>query len=130
MQHNDLAPVAQRPGLVDCAQIVSFLSGKGFPASDPAPRWLASGETSVVVVIPPARYALVRERSLLKRAIKGTYVSVDPFHLSRYVDEQVFRFNHREAKDGQRFAKALRRVIGERLTYEALTGAAFDFATT
>ena len=60
--------------------------------------------------------------SLLKRAIKGTYVSVDPFHLSRYVDEQVFRFNNRQAKDGQRFAKVLRRVMGKRLTYAELTG--------
>ena len=67
--------------------------------------------------------------SLLKRAIKGTYVSVDPFHLSRYVDEQVFRFNHRDTVDGQRFGKVLRRVVGKRLTYAELTGAAFDFAT-
>ena len=68
--------------------------------------------------------------SLLKRAIKGTYVSVDPFRLSRYVDEQVFRFNNREAKDGQRFAKVLLRVMGKGLTYDELTGAAFNFATT
>jgi transposase-like protein len=68
--------------------------------------------------------------SLLKRAVKGTYVSVDPFHLSRYVDEQVFRFNHRDVKDGQRFAEVLRRVFGKRLTYGELTGASFNFATT
>ena len=68
--------------------------------------------------------------SLLKRAIKGTYVSVDPFHLSRYVDEQVCRFNHRDVKDGQRFALVLSRVMGKRLTYADLTGAQFDFATT
>jgi len=68
--------------------------------------------------------------SLLKRAIKGTYVSVDPFHLSRYVDEQVFRFNHRDVKDGQRFAKVLRRVMGKRLTYHELTGGALNLATT
>jgi transposase-like protein len=30
--------------------------------------------------------------SLLKRAIKGTYVSVEPFHLFRYLDEQAFHF--------------------------------------
>ena len=34
--------------------------------------------------------------SLLKRAIKGTYVSVEPFHLFRYLDEQAFRFNNRK----------------------------------
>ena len=33
--------------------------------------------------------------SLLKRGINGTYVSVEPFHLFRYLDEQAFRFNNR-----------------------------------
>ena len=33
--------------------------------------------------------------SLLKRGIGGTYVAVEPFHLDRYVDEQVFRYNNR-----------------------------------
>jgi transposase-like protein len=36
--------------------------------------------------------------SLLKRGLRGTYVAVEPFHLYRYVDEQVFRYNNR--KDG------------------------------
>ena len=40
--------------------------------------------------------------SLLKRAIKGTYVSVEPFHLFRYLDEQAFRFNERSGSDGDR----------------------------
>ena len=35
---------------------------------------------------------------LLKRGLGGTYVSVEPFHLYRYLDEQMFRYNHR--KDG------------------------------
>ena len=60
--------------------------------------------------------------SLLKRAIKGTYVSVEPFHLFRYLDEQVYRFNNRKQNDGQRFLAACASVFGKRLTYVALTG--------
>jgi hypothetical protein len=46
--------------------------------------------------------------SLLKRALKGTYVSVEPFHLFRYLDEQAFRFNNRKGSDAMRFALALK----------------------
>ncbi|MFD0849630.1 IS1595 family transposase [Sphingosinicella xenopeptidilytica] len=60
--------------------------------------------------------------SLLKRSIKGTYISVEPFHLGRYVDEQVFRFNERNGSDADRFTAALRAVTGKRLTYRELTG--------
>jgi transposase-like protein len=60
--------------------------------------------------------------SLLKRAIKGTYVSVEPFHLFRYLDEQAFRFNNRSGSDAARFALALKGIINKRLTYVALTG--------
>ncbi len=62
--------------------------------------------------------------SLLKRAIKGTYVSVEPFHLFRYVDEQVFRFNDRRDPhgDGGRFGKGLGSVVGRRVDYKTLTG--------
>ena len=60
--------------------------------------------------------------SLLKRSIKGTYVSVEPFHLFRYLDEQVFRFNKRGLNDGERFLKVMEGVSGKRLTYKALTG--------
>jgi hypothetical protein len=59
--------------------------------------------------------------SLLKRSIKGTYISVEPFHLGRYVDEQVFRFNEREGSDADRFRATLSRVTGKRLTYRELT---------
>jgi transposase-like protein len=59
--------------------------------------------------------------SLLKRSIRGTYVSVEPFHLFRYLDEQAFRFNERTENDGTRFAKTLRQVVGRRITYAALT---------
>ena len=60
--------------------------------------------------------------SLLKRAIKGTYVSVEPFHLFRYLDEQAFRFNKRKLTDTARFAIALKGILNKRLTYSALTG--------
>lgn len=60
--------------------------------------------------------------SLLKRGIKGTYVSVEPFHMFRYLDEQVFRFNERFGNDGDRFLTALHEVAGKRVTYRKLTG--------
>jgi transposase-like protein len=60
--------------------------------------------------------------SLLKRAIKDTYVSIEPFHLFRYLDEQAFRFNNRGGDDAFRFAAALKGILGKRLTYTALTG--------
>ena len=61
--------------------------------------------------------------SLLKRTIKGTYVSVEPFHLFRYLDEQAFRYNNRQGmNDGDRFEMALTQVIGKRLTWQKLTG--------
>jgi transposase-like protein len=66
--------------------------------------------------------------SLLKRGLNGTYVSVEPFHLFRYVDEQVYRFNHRKDASGnkitnaERFATALTQVAGKRLTFAEATG--------
>lgn len=59
--------------------------------------------------------------SLLKRTIKGTYVSVDPVHLGRYLDEQSFRFNARKDTDFGRFASVVSSIIGKRLTYAELT---------
>jgi len=59
--------------------------------------------------------------SLLKRSIKGTYISVEPFHLFRYLDEEAFRFNSRKVSDGARFLMLAARVIGKRLTYNDLT---------
>ncbi|MFZ0912303.1 MAG: IS1595 family transposase [Candidatus Korobacteraceae bacterium] len=69
--------------------------------------------------------------SLLKRTLKGTYVAVEPFHLDRYVDEQVFRFNNRATKDNQlndsdRFAFLMSKVANKRLTYAQLTGKEVD----
>ena len=60
--------------------------------------------------------------SLLKRTLRGTYVSVEPFHLGRYVSEQAFRFNERKDSDYGRFTKVLGSVVGRRLTYKELTG--------
>lgn len=60
--------------------------------------------------------------SLLKRGIKGTYVSVEPFHLFRYLDEQAFRFNTRKGKDADRFIEAVGSITGKRLTYDELIG--------
>ena len=64
---------------------------------------------------------------LFKRGINGTYVSVEPFHLFRYLDEQEFRFNNRGTRenpitDGERFDLAVRQIVGKRLTYAQLTG--------
>jgi transposase-like protein len=60
--------------------------------------------------------------SLLKRGIKGTYVSVEPFHLFRYLDEQAFRFNERADTDAGRFIKAVAGIVGKGLTFAKLTG--------
>lgn len=61
--------------------------------------------------------------SLLKRTLKGTYVSCEPFHLFRYLDEQAFRFNERKDNDLGRFYKALCGIVGKRLTWAKLTDA-------
>ena len=62
--------------------------------------------------------------SLLKRTIGGTYVSVEPFHLFRYVDEQAWRFNNRDRgmNDALRFRCVMRKIVRKRLTYKQLTG--------
>src|SRR5207237_845972 len=61
--------------------------------------------------------------SLLKRALHGTYVNVEPFHLFRYLDEQAFRFNERKDNDQGRFVKALSGVVGKSLKYAKLIAA-------
>jgi transposase-like protein len=67
--------------------------------------------------------------SLLKRGLNGTYVAVEPFHLDRYLDEQMFRYNNRATKDNplddaDRFLLALSQVANRRLTFAELTGKA------
>ncbi len=66
---------------------------------------------------------------LFKRGINGTYVSVEPFHLFRYLDEQSFRYNNRkEMDDFDRFRLAMSQVVGRRVTYKELSGKTFDAA--
>ena len=65
--------------------------------------------------------------SLLKRALGGTYIAVEPFHLFRYLDEQAFRYNNRATKtnfvsDADRFDKTISNIVGKRLTFAQLTG--------
>lgn len=65
--------------------------------------------------------------SLFKRNLRGTYVSVEPFHLFRYLDEQMFRYNNRGSKKNKitnldRFNLALSQVVNKRLTYAEVTG--------
>jgi transposase-like protein len=61
--------------------------------------------------------------SLVKRGLGGTYISVEPFHLFRYLDEQSFRYNNRkEMSDYDRFELTLTQITGKRFTYEHLTG--------
>src|SRR5215212_495590 len=59
---------------------------------------------------------------LLKRGLHGTYVSVQPWHLFRYIDERVFTYNERGLTDLDRFVMVLSMAAGRRLTYAALTG--------
>ncbi len=61
--------------------------------------------------------------SLVKRALHGTYVSVEPFHVFRYIDEQAFRFNNRGDTDRGRFTNLLASIVGRRIRYAELTGA-------
>lgn len=68
--------------------------------------------------------------ALLKRTIGGTYVSVEPFHMFRYLDEQSFRFNERYGTDQERFLSAMSGIMGKRLTYKALTGKQEDASPT
>ncbi len=58
--------------------------------------------------------------ALFKRCIKGTHVSIEPCHLFRYLDAEVFRFNHRKATDGERMVRATMGFAGKRLTYKSL----------
>jgi len=60
--------------------------------------------------------------SLLKRGLHGTYISVEPFHLFRYLDERVFAYNLRDLNDYGRFERVVQAVAGRRLTYAGVTG--------
>jgi len=60
--------------------------------------------------------------SLVKRQLHGTYISVEPYHLFRYLDEQSFRYNGRKLTDSERFAFVCGQIAGRRLTWKRLTG--------
>ena len=60
--------------------------------------------------------------SLMKRGLGGTYISVEPYHLFRYLDEQAYRFNTRKLTDSDRFSRTVTQIVGKRLTYAELTG--------
>ena len=101
--------------------------------SDALSSYEGLGEIYVHMVIDHAE-AYVRDNvhtngvenfwSLLKCGINGTYVSVEPFHLFRYLNEQVFRYNNRKKplKDSDRFERLTANIAGKRLTYAELTG--------
>ena len=65
----------------------------------------------------------------MKRGLHGTYVSVEPFHLFRYLDEQAFRYNERELTDSERFRLVCAATVGRRLTYSELIGQAQEGQT-
>jgi transposase-like protein len=68
--------------------------------------------------------------SLLKRGLGETYISVEPFHLFRYLDEQAFRYNNRKhMNDGARSVKVIKQIVGKRLTYAELIGKASESPT-
>jgi transposase-like protein len=67
--------------------------------------------------------------SLVKRGLHGTYISVEPFHLFRYLDEQTYRFNNRKLNDFERFKLAASQIVGRRLTWDRLTGNLADEQT-
>jgi transposase-like protein len=69
--------------------------------------------------------------SLLKRSLSGTYVSVEPFHLFRYLDEQAYRFNNRQDMDDyDRFKLAASQIVGKRLTWNQVTGKGLELETS
>jgi hypothetical protein len=73
--------------------------------------------------LPNNNIQLADEFLFNRDAINGTYVAVEPYHLDRYLDEQMFRFNNRIGHtDGTRSQKALAKVGGKRLTWIELTG--------
>ncbi len=68
--------------------------------------------------------------SLLKRGLHGAYVSVEPFHLFRYLDEQAYRDNNRKLTDAKRFSIAVEGIVGKRVSWDRLTGKQTDSATS
>ena len=59
---------------------------------------------------------------LFKRSIQGAWHHISREHIGRYLDEQCFRWSHRDVNDGQRTVAALGRVAGVRLYYRTPEG--------
>ena len=132
-----------RRDTLQAAILNSIVPGSKLYTDDPATYRWAAGETEFVHEMVNHAREYVRGSvhtqgienfwSLLKRTLRGTYVAVEPFHLDRYLDEQVFRFNNRATKDNplndsDRFAISMAQVAGKRLTYAQLTGKGCRFA--
>lgn len=77
---------------------------------------------AVAIVIRTVSFVTGAVVNVIGNSRRGTYVSVEPFHLSCYLDEQTFRFNERKGKDVERFIKTLESITGKRLTYKQLIG--------
>jgi|SRR5450756_1217766 hypothetical protein len=91
--------------------------------------WRANINTPLSITrlsTPTATFTPTRWRTsggLLKRGLHGTYISVEPFHLFRYLDEQAFRYNNRkDMNDADRFSVLVSQIVGKRLTYTSLIG--------
>ena len=106
-------------------------SGSQIYSDDAGYYWRMDGEYAHEIVNHAEAYVVGNVHtnglenfwSLLKRGLGGTYISVEPFHLFRYIDEQAFRFNNRKGMDdGDRFNEVMKQIIGKRLTYAELTG--------
>jgi len=106
-------------------------AGSTIFSDEHASQWRMDDEYNHEIVVHAEKYVegnvhtngLENFWSLLKRGLHGTYISVEPFHLFRYIDEQAFRFNNRKPMDdSQRFRYVMRKIVGKRLTYAELTG--------
>ena len=88
------------------------------------------GDVDIAFSAMPHKESAKEVIPLLKRGIKGSYVNVEPFHLFRYLDEEVFRFNNRKVNDAERFQRLLGEVVGHRLTYQKLIGSGATSTTS
>ena len=87
-------------------------------------RRIASNASKIFLTSDRFRGTGKRQRRTVidKRALKGTYVAVAPWHLFRYLDEEADRFNERKGNDAARFVRVVGSVVGKQLTYAQLAG--------
>ena len=127
--------MALLPPVVERVKLGSEIMTDEHPSYEPIGRW---SDYQHKVIDHTAAYVdghvhtngIENFWGLLKRGIRGTYVSVEPFHLFRYLDEQIFRFNNRKLTDQGRFLALVKSVVDKRLTYKELTGAALAGAVS